>query len=121
MNLTNKIDTIIEVCGHPEVVSHGMKLIKPGGAYIFAGMVHPQSKLEITGEQIIRKCLTIRGVHNYDSIHLQKSVEFLKNTINKYPYAELVAAKHYKLSELEEAIKMAKLKVYPRICVLPDQ
>jgi len=119
LNLTNKIDAVIEVCGSPKVVPQAMKLLKPGGAYIFAGMVHPMSKLEITGEQIIRKCLTIRGVHNYDSVHLYKSVEFLKNTIDKYPYDELVAAKHYKLDELEEAIQMAKLKVYPRVCVLP--
>lgn len=117
--LTNKIDTVIEVCGSPKVVPEAMRVLKPGGSYIFAGMVHPGSKLEITGEQIIRKCLTIRGVHNYEAVHLRKSVEFLEKTINEFPYDELVAAKHYSLDDLEEAIEMAKMKVYPRICVLP--
>jgi hypothetical protein len=36
-------------------------MLKPGGVYIFVGMVHPHSKLDITGEQIIRKCLMIKG------------------------------------------------------------
>ena len=115
----NKIDCIIEVCGNPDVVSDGMRLLKPGGAYIFAGMVHPRSQLSITGEQIIRKCLTIKGIHNYEPIHLLRSVDFLRNTIHKYPYDELVAAKHFKLDQLTEAIELAKQKVYPRIAVLP--
>lgn len=115
----NKIDCIIEVCGNPEVVPSGIKLLKPGGAYIFAGMVHPNSKLDFTGEQLIRKCLTIKGVHNYEAIHLQKSVEFLKKTINLYPYNELVASKIYKLEQLNEALETAKLKIYPRICIRP--
>lgn len=117
--LTNKIDCVIEVCGTPDVVPEALKLLKPGGAYIFAGMVHPGSKLEITGEQIIRKCLTIRGVHNYEAIHLRKAVDFLEKTIDEFPYDELVASKHYSLNDLTEAIEAAKLKVYPRVCVLP--
>ena len=110
---------MIEVCGSSNAVKTGMKLLKPGGVYVFAGMVHPKSALEITGEQIIRKCLTIKGVHNYDASHLEKSVEFLKNTINKYPFDELVASKVYSLQELPEAIDMAKSKRYPRVCIRP--
>jgi hypothetical protein len=36
-------------------------MLKPGGIYLFIGMVHPHSQLNITGEQIIRKCLMIKG------------------------------------------------------------
>ena len=39
----------------------GMRVVKPGGSYTLVGMVHPNSELDITAEQIIRKCLTIRG------------------------------------------------------------
>lgn len=115
----NKIDCVIEVCGNSEVVQDGMKLLKPGGAYIFAGMVHPKSHLNITAEQIIRKCLTIKGVHNYDARHLDKAVEFLKNTWHKYPYNELISPKIFKLEEFPEAVDEAKLKNYTRICIEP--
>lgn len=82
-------------------------------------MVHPKSQLNITGEQIIRKCLTIRGVHNYDARHLDKAVEFLKDTWNKYPYNQLISPKKFKLNELPAAIDEAILRKYPRICVTP--
>ncbi|CAF4314053.1 unnamed protein product, partial [Adineta steineri] len=55
----NKIDVVVEVCGMPDVVNVGFRMLKPGGLYLFLGMVHPHSKLNITGEQIVRKCLTI--------------------------------------------------------------
>ena len=41
---------------------------------MFIGMVHPNSKLDITGEQIIRKCLTIKGKIRFNSL----------STIHKY-------------------------------------
>ncbi len=55
------IYTSPQVCGASSVINDGIRLLKPGGLYLFLGMVHPQSELNITGEQIIRKCLTIKG------------------------------------------------------------
>jgi threonine dehydrogenase-like Zn-dependent dehydrogenase len=59
MNRT--IFLIVQVCGTSSVVNDGLRMLKPGGTYLFLGMVHPHSQLTITGEQIIRKCLTIKG------------------------------------------------------------
>lgn len=116
---TNKIDCIIEVCGSPDVIPNGIRLLKPGGAYVFAGMVHPKTALNITGEQLIRKCLTLKGVHNYQGKHLKKSVEFLKHSIHKYPFEKLICPTHFALKDLPDAIDKAIKKEYPRICVIP--
>ena len=44
----------------------GIRVLRPGGVYVLVGMVHPNSKLDITAEQIIRKCITITGkLHPY--------------------------------------------------------
>ena len=118
-NEANKFDCIIEACGSPDVIPNGIRLLKPGGAYIFVGMVHPKTSLNITGEQLIRKCLTIKGVHNYQGYHLRKSVEFLKSTINKYPYHKLISPDVFCLKDLPNAIDKAMTKEYPRICVQP--
>ena len=41
-------------------------------------MVHPRSALDgVTGESVIRKCLTIRGVHNYRPGDLDVAVAFM--------------------------------------------
>ena len=55
------VDVVLEVCGSPDVITDGISLLRPGGMYLLIGMVHPQSHLNITGEMIIRKCLTIKG------------------------------------------------------------
>ncbi len=48
--------------GVKKVFADGMRVIKPGGYYSFVGLVHPNSQLDVTAEQIIRKCLTFRGM-----------------------------------------------------------
>ena len=55
------VDVVIEVCGVPSVLADGVSYLRPGGFYLLVGMVHPNSQLPITGEQIIRKCLTVKG------------------------------------------------------------
>ncbi|CAF1336275.1 unnamed protein product [Didymodactylos carnosus] len=107
------------VCGSSTVVNDGIRLLKPGGLYLLIGMVHPQSKLEITGEQIIRKCLTIRGIHNYASRHLDQAVEFLSKTIDKYPYDQIMGPV-YELKDLSSAMKIAIDKIYSRVLIKPD-
>jgi len=116
---TNKIDVVVEVCGVSSVINDGIRLLKPGGLYLLLGMVHPRSELNITGEQIIRKCLTIKGIHNYAPRHLDQAVDFLEKTINKYPYEEVMGP-IYDLSDLPGAMKLSIEKVYTRVLVKPN-
>ena len=57
----NSVDAVIEVCGSKSVVKDGLYFLRPGGFYIFVGLVHSDSLLDLTGEELIRKCLTITG------------------------------------------------------------
>jgi len=114
----NSVDVVIEVCGIPGVVPEGIKLLRAGGVYVLAGMVHPESKLNVTGEQIIRKCITIKGVHNYGPKHLDGAVAFLARTCNKYPYEELFS-EPFKLTDFETALELSKQQRFYRVCVEP--
>ncbi|CAF0864766.1 unnamed protein product [Adineta ricciae] len=116
---TNKIDVVVEVCGVASVVNDGFRMLKPGGIYLFLGMVHPHSQLNITGEQIIRKCLTIQGIHNYAPRHLDQAVQFLAKTIRRYPYEEVMGPT-YDLPDLPAAMKLATGKQYSRVLVKPN-
>ncbi|CAF4399845.1 unnamed protein product, partial [Rotaria sp. Silwood2] len=100
------------VCGVPNVVNDGLRLLKPGGLYLFVGMVHPHSQLNITGEQIIR-------IHNYAPRHLDQAVQFLEKTLNKYPY-EKVIGPTYDLSDLSYAMQVAVEKHYGRVLIKPN-
>jgi threonine dehydrogenase-like Zn-dependent dehydrogenase len=110
---------VIEVCGSSDVVDDGIRLLKPGGIYLFVGMVHPKTAFKITGEQIIRKCLTIKGIHNYEAKHLEKAVEFLSKTLNKYPFQKLVSPYNFQLEEINDAFDQAKTREFQRICIKP--
>lgn len=113
------VDAIIEVAGDPQLVPMGIRLLRPGGHYVFVGMVHPQSALDITGEQIVRKCLTLRGVHNYAPRHLDQAVSFLERTCQRYPYQELVS-EPLALEHLDDAIELARSRRFPRVAVCPQ-
>ncbi|XP_072051199.1 L-threonine 3-dehydrogenase-like [Amphiura filiformis] len=114
----NDVDVIIEACGASAVVEEGIQLLKPGGTYVLVGLVHPDSPIYLQGDKLIRKCLTIKGVHNYAPRHLKLAVEFLAKTSTKYPYERLVGPL-YKLSQFESAVKDSLSGRYWRVGIMP--
>nr|XP_006816524.1 PREDICTED: sorbitol dehydrogenase-like [Saccoglossus kowalevskii] len=114
-----EFDVIIEVCGAAAVVKDGMDLVKIGGTYLFIGMVHPFSQLDITGESIIVKCLTIRGVHNYAPWDLEKSVEFIAKTADKYPYETLVS-QPFPLQDIDAAVRETETQKFCRVALVAE-
>lgn len=110
------VDAVIEVAGVASLVPEGVALLRVGGTYVFVGMVHPDTQLELTGEQVIRKCLTIAGVHNYAPWHLDEAVALLAATADRYPYAELVSPP-LPLAALPEAVALAETQRWPRVAV----
>ena len=112
------VDAVIEVTGNVAALREGVRLLRPGGCYVLAGSVHPHSALEITGEEIIRKCLTIVGVHNYAPQHLDEAVRFLDETWGRYPYEALVS-RPFTLAELPAALHVARRGNWHRVSVRP--
>ena len=113
------LDAVFEVAGNADLIPAGVAALRPGGSYVFVGMVHPNTRLELTGEQIIRKCLTIRGVHNYSPCHLDEALAFLARTADRYPYSSLVSDP-FALAELAQAIALAETRQHIRVAVDPS-
>lgn len=111
------VDLVVEVTGDASVMREGLNVIRYGGHYALAGMVHPQTRLDaIKGEDIIRRCITIRGTHNYAPKHLDQAISFLARFAGRLPFESLLSPP-LPLSQLEKAIEQAKSKAYPRIAV----
>ncbi|XP_071794887.1 L-threonine 3-dehydrogenase-like [Asterias amurensis] len=115
----NEIDIVIEVCGVSAAFDIGMKLLKPGGSYILVGLVHPDSHLNVTAESIIRKCLTIKGIHNYADNHLDEAVAFMSRTANKYPFEQLVGPA-FSLNQFDSALQEAVQGRFCRVALNPS-
>ena len=108
-------DLVIEVAGSPGLVAEGMKLLRPGGHYLLAGLVHPDSALNLTGESIIRDCVTLRGVHNYAPRHLDAAVAFLEQNPS-LPWDTIVSPP-VPLANFEEAFALAGTRRWLRVAV----
>jgi threonine dehydrogenase-like Zn-dependent dehydrogenase len=107
-------DVVIEAAGVASIVPEGLRLLRPGGQYLFAGMVHPESALPITGEAIIRGCVTVRGHHNYAPRHLERAVAFLERSTE--PWASLVSPP-LPLAALDEAFALASSRRWARVAI----
>ena len=109
------VDLVVEAAGVAGVVPEGLRMLRAGGHYLFAGLVHPDSALEITGETIIRRCLTLRGFHNYAPRHLERAVAFLRET-PELPWASLVSPP-LPLAKMDEAVALAQSRRWARVAL----
>ena len=108
------IDVAIEVCGAKSAPNQAVAALRTGGKYLIAGMVTPGSILDIDANQITRKCLIVKGIHNYRPEHLGMSLKFLENNYDKYPFDEIVKIT-YPLEEINEAVKTASTGEFIRV------
>jgi putative phosphonate catabolism associated alcohol dehydrogenase len=116
--LIPEVDLVIEVAGDSAVVSRGLAALRPGGMYIWAGMVHPKTPVEFTGDTIVRKCINILGVHNYRPSDLQCAAEFLSANQHRFPFDKLVSPP-VPLQDLDFAFQLARQQNWLRVSVSP--
>ena len=66
----------------------------------------------------MRKCLTVKGVHNYAPEHLPRGLQFLAATRDDYPHEDLVSPP-MPLDEIEEAVERAMHRAWARVALEP--
>lgn len=112
------VDLVVEVAGAAAAVTQGVQVLRPGGMYVWAGMVHPETALVLTGEEVVKKCLTIRGVHNYAPADLAAALAFLAETEDEFPYEKLVSPP-LPLERLDEAMALSQRRDWLRVSIKP--
>jgi D-arabinose 1-dehydrogenase-like Zn-dependent alcohol dehydrogenase len=89
-------------------------LARTGGRVVLVGAVSPTRPLAVDAEAVVRRLLSIRGLHNYVPADLVQAVDFLAQAESIYPLAELIGPQ-YPLAEadraFEEAISGRSLRV----------
>lgn len=112
------VDFVLEVTGSSAVIPDGVKALRPGGHYVWAGMVHPETKLDLTGEAVLRKCLTLRGVHNYAPQHLSAGLDFLAQNHTRLPFEKLTSPA-LPLEQLNEGLELTRTRQWQRVAIQP--
>jgi len=100
------VDVALEFSGSPDAFISGLSSLRIGGIYTLVGGVFPTPPTPIQMEDIIRRQLTIRGVHNYRPEDLQTALHFLEMT-SQLPFDRLVTD-WTPLADAERAFQRAK-------------
>ena len=111
-------DAVIEVCGYPSVIPAGIQMLRVGGHYVLGGVVNPDSFVNIDVNQILRKLITLRGVHNYHPRHLIEALDFVTVNRHRFPFKDLVDG-IYPLDKVGQAMKDAEDRKVLRAAIVP--
>ncbi|MCA8983354.1 MAG: zinc-binding dehydrogenase [Planctomycetaceae bacterium] len=111
-------DIVLEVCGAPAAVAAACQQGDIGARIVLAGSVMPTPDIPLNPEQVIRRCLTIRGMHNYTPADLLAAVMFLQEHGRRFPFAKLVA-NTFPLDRVNEAVAHALEQRPIRIGIRP--
>ncbi|RUL89182.1 zinc-binding dehydrogenase [Tautonia sociabilis] len=113
------LDVVIELTGAPEAVELGLPRLRMGGTLVLVGSVSPTRPVAMLPEQVVRRCLTIRGVHNYRPDHLGAALRFLESSAAAFPFGKLVG-QWRPLSSLDGESDPAPAGGAPRLGIRPD-
>ena len=111
-------DAILEVCGDPTVIPWGLECLRIGGRYALAGVVNPASNVTIDANLLLRRMITLQGVHNYHPRNLAEALDFVVAQRTRFPFGELVDGK-YPLAEVERAMRDAEARRVLRAAIVP--
>ena len=112
------VDVALEMSGAPSAIEAGLTLLGTGGRYVLVGAVFPTRAVAVEPETVIRRLLTIRGVHNYTAGDLNEAVSFLAQNHQRYPFAQRIGAT-FPLREARQAFQHAIEKRPLRVAVRP--
>jgi alcohol dehydrogenase len=101
------VDAVFEVSGSPAAFSAAWPAARIGGTFVVVGAVFPSASVELPLEQLVRRHLILRGVHNYAPRHLLKAVQFLREQCRVFPFGLLVGEWH-PLSSVQHAFNVAR-------------
>jgi len=111
-------DAVLEVCGVPEVIPLGIDMLRVGGTYVLGGVVNPQALVTLDANLLLRKLLTLRGVHNYHPRNLIEALDFVVANRRRFPFHDLVDGK-YPLDRVNDAMADAAARRVLRAAIVP--
>jgi threonine dehydrogenase-like Zn-dependent dehydrogenase len=112
------VDCVLEVAGSPDLIPIGLQCLRIGGRLIEIGNSFPNARFSYDACDLVWRRLTMTGVHNYDTRHLQMGIDFIAATNNQFPFEKLVTHR-FKLQEINAALQMAASGEAIRVALLP--
>jgi alcohol dehydrogenase len=111
-------DVVLELAGMADAVGAALAAARVGGTIVLAGTVLPTASVALDPETVVRRMLTIRGVHNYAPADLATAVDFLARPGRSAAFADLVG-RSFRLADAAAAIAHAQESAGLRVAIIP--
>jgi putative phosphonate catabolism associated alcohol dehydrogenase len=106
LNEKPEVHFVMDFSGSPDAMENCFDLLAIGGAAILIGATFPQRKVQLDAEKIVRKILTIKGLHNYNEQDLLSAVSFIETYGTSFPFEKLIFD-GFQLDTANEAFQQA--------------
>jgi len=113
------VDVALDFSGYLPALADGLSRLRLGGRAVWVGAVFPAGELGLEPERIVRRNLSIRGVHNYAPRHLVEAVDWLAST-PRLDRLEKLVERRFSLSEVEQAFAAAVAERPVRVGIAPS-
>ncbi len=84
-------DVLLEFSGSSAALQEGLRTLDVQGVAVLAGAVLPDAPVAVEPEAVVRRHLSVVGVHNYEPRHLTAALTFLEEARDRFPWRDLVA------------------------------
>lgn len=113
-----KFDVVLEMSGSLAAMQAAVQRADIGAKVVLVGAVHPTEKLSLDPESLVRRLITIHGVHNYQPADLLTAVDFLLASSDVFPFSEIVQQR-FPLAEVQRATEPSVQATSVRIAIVP--
>ncbi|WP_052573859.1 zinc-binding dehydrogenase [Haloferula sp. BvORR071] len=111
-------DLTMEFSGSSAAVSAALAATRTGGIAVIAGTTTPGGSVAIDPNELVRRMLTIRGLHNYAPQDLVSAVDFLAKAGSRFPFHSL-GGSSFPLAEITQAFETATSSPGRRVAITP--
>ncbi|WP_295712672.1 zinc-binding dehydrogenase [Mucilaginibacter sp.] len=108
------IDIVFDMSGAPAAMETGLESLATGGTAVWIGAVFSNRKVNIDAEQVIRRMITIKGLHNYNHEDLLAAVDFISQHHHSFPFKELIGPE-FSFNDTQKAFEYAKAHLPLRV------
>lgn len=84
-------DVVAEFVGSPDAVEEGVRVLRTGGRYLWAGNVTPGLPSRLDPGTVVRMAQTMKGVIAYEPWVLPRALDFLVRLSHRYPFERIIS------------------------------
>lgn len=111
-------DLTMEFSGSSAAVAVALAATRTGGVSIIAGTTTPGGSVDLDPNDLVRRMLTLKGLHNYAPCDLVTAIDFLGESKDLFPF-ESLQGNRFRLTDIEEAFESSTSRAGLRTAVIP--